>query len=160
VEVSSGLAVTSALRLDVAWSVSNQRYVDWTPQAARPAANGQPAVAEVSHAGRAIEQAPRDLGSILLAFSPASLMGGRLAVEWTHTGGYATDAANTHWYAGHDQLNVHASAVITPRTELFARVVNLTNRKYAELSSYDNVQKEQYTPGAPRSLVIGMRMGR
>jgi outer membrane cobalamin receptor len=160
VEVSSGLAISSTLRLDLAWSVSSQRYVDWTPQAARPTTNGKPAVAEVSYAGRAMEQAPRDLGSVLLAYAPASLHGGRLEAEWSHTGAYATDAANTHAYAGYDLLNVRASAAITPSTEIFARVVNLANRKYAELESYDNFQKEQYTPGAPRSLVVGMRVGR
>jgi outer membrane receptor protein involved in Fe transport len=160
VEVSSGVAVTTALRVDVAWSVSNQRYVSWTPQAARAAANGKPAVPEVSYAGREIEQAPRNIGSVLLAYSPRSLNGGRLAAEWSHLGPYATDPANTHSYAGYDQLNVHASAAVTSRTELFARVVNLTNRKYAELLTYDNFLKEQYTPGAPRSLVIGMQVGR
>jgi outer membrane receptor protein involved in Fe transport len=160
VEVSSGVAVTTALRVDVAWSVSNQRYVSWTPQAARAAANGKPAVPEVSYAGREIEQAPRNIGSVLLAYSPRSLNGGRLAAEWSHLGPYATDPANTHSYAGYDQLNVHASAALTSRTELFARVVNLTNRKYAELLTYDNFLKEQYTPGAPRSLVIGMQVGR
>jgi outer membrane cobalamin receptor len=160
VEASSGVALTPALRLDAAWAVTSQRYVDWTPQAARPAANGKSAVAELSYAGRAIEQAPRDLGSIFLAYSPAWLNGGRLAAEWSHTGSYATDAANTHSYAGYDLLTVYASAAITSRTELFARVVNLTDRKYAELLSYDTFQKEQYTPGAPRSLVVGMRVGR
>jgi outer membrane receptor protein involved in Fe transport len=160
VEASSGLALTPTLRLDAAWSVSSQRYVDWTPQAARPAANGKPAVAEISYAGRTMEQAPRDLGSVLLAYAPASLHGGRLEAEWSHTGAYAADAANTHSYAGYDLLNVRASAAIRPGTELFARVVNLTNRKYAELESYDNFQKEQYTPGAPRSLVVGVRVGR
>jgi outer membrane cobalamin receptor len=107
VEASAGLALTSALRLDVAWSVSRQRYVDWTPQAARP-----------------------------------------------------TDPANTHFYGGYDQVNLRVSTPITPRAELFARVVNLTDRKYAELLSYDNFLKEQYTPGAPRSVVLGMRVGR
>jgi outer membrane receptor protein involved in Fe transport len=107
-----------------------------------------------------MEQAPRDLGSVLVAYTPASLHGGRLEAEWSHTGAYAADAANTHAYAGYDLLNVRASAAIRPGTELFARVVNLTNRKYAELESYDNFQKEQYTPGAPRSLVVGVRVGR
>jgi outer membrane receptor protein involved in Fe transport len=160
VEASGGLALTSALRLDVAWSVSSQRYVDWTPQAARPAANGKPAVTEVSYAGHALELAPRDLGSVILGFAPAWLKGGRAEAEWSHVGPYATDPANTHSYAGYDQLNVRASAEIAPRAELFARVVNLTDRKYAELLSYDNFLKEQYTPGAPRSVVIGVRVGR
>jgi outer membrane receptor protein involved in Fe transport len=160
VEASAGLAVTSALRLDVAWSVSSQRYVDWTPQAARPAANGKAAVAEVSYAGHAVELAPRDLGNVLLAFAPTWLNGARAEAEWSHTGGYATDPANTHSYGGYDQVNLRVSTQITPHTELFARVVNLTDRKYAELLSYDNFLKEQYTPGAPRSVVLGVRVGR
>jgi iron complex outermembrane receptor protein len=117
-------------------------------------------VVEVSFAGRAIELAPRDLGNVTLGYAPAWLKGGRAEVEWSHTGAYAMDAANTHTYAGYDLLNVRASAEIAPRAELFARVVNLTNRKYAELLSYDNFLKEQYTPGAPRSVVIGVRVGR
>jgi outer membrane receptor protein involved in Fe transport len=159
-EASSGVALGSALRLDASWSVSSQRYVDWTPQAARAAANGKPAVAEVSFAGHAIEQAPRDLGNVLLAYSPAWLGGGRLAAEWSHTGAYAADPANTHSYAGYDQVNLQASVVVRSRTELFARVVNLTDRKYAELMSYDGFLKEQYTPGAPRSVVLGVRVDR
>jgi outer membrane receptor protein involved in Fe transport len=160
VEASAGLAVTAALRVDAAWSVTSQRYVDWTPQAARPAANGKPAVAEVSYAGHAMEMAPRDLGSVLVAFAPTSLNGARAEAEWSHIGRYATDPANTHSYGGYDQVNVRLSTPISSRAELFARVINLTNRKYAELVSYDSFLKEQYTPGAPRSVVLGMRLGR
>jgi outer membrane receptor protein involved in Fe transport len=157
VEASAGIALTTATRLDVAWSVASHRYVSWTPQAARPAAAGRPAAAEVSYSGNRIEQAPRELGSVLLGFTPAALQGGRVAAEWSHTGPYATDAANTRSYAGYDLLNLHASAMVRPRTELFARVSNLTNRKYAELLAYDAFQKDQYTPGAPRAVFAGVR---
>jgi outer membrane receptor protein involved in Fe transport len=158
-EASAGLALTTATRLDVAWSVASHRYVSWTPQAARPAAGGKPATAEVSYAGNMIEQAPRGLGSVLLGYAPAVLEGGRVAIEWSHTGPYATDAANTHWYPGHDLLNLHVSAMVRPQAELFARVSNLMNRKYAELLAYDAFQKDQYTPGAPRAVYAGVRYG-
>lgn len=151
IEASLGVALASALRLDVAYAVGKHRYVDWTPQAERPG------VPEVSYSGNRIEQAPTNLGSAQLAWSPALLNGGRVAVEWSRMGGYAQDPANTHFYDGHDVYNLHANATVAPRTELFLRVMNLGNAKYAELSSFDPFQRDTYTPGAPRAVFGGMR---
>ena len=72
-------------------------------------------------------------------------------------GRYAQDAGNTSFYAGHDLVNLHANAFVAPRTELFLRVTNLGDRRYAELSSYDAFQRDTYTPGSPRSLFAGAR---
>jgi outer membrane receptor protein involved in Fe transport len=151
VEAGVGLAIASSLRLDASWSVARQRYVEWTPQAAAGAQ------AAVSYGGRAIEQAPRDLGNVLLTFTPRALQGGRLAVEWSKTGRYATDPANTHSYAGYDLVHLHTSAFVRHDVELFARMSNVLDRKYAELLAYDVFQGDQYTPGAPRSIYAGIR---
>jgi outer membrane cobalamin receptor len=152
VELGASAALASALRLDVSWSVSRQTYVEWTPQA------GTGTAAPVTYSGNLIENAPRDLGNVFLNYAPATLLrGGRVALEWSHTGRYATDPANTHAYAGYELLNLHASAGITPRTELFGRVSNLANAAYAEVVTYDAFQKDQITPGAPRSLYVGLR---
>ncbi|HEY0972320.1 MAG TPA: TonB-dependent receptor [Gemmatimonadales bacterium] len=151
VEASAGAALARELRLDVAWSVSSQRYVDWQPRAG------------TSFAGKLMEQAPRDLGSVLLTFSPGLLGGGRVAAEWSHTGGYAMDPANTQWYAGHDLITLHANAIVRG-TELFARLSNVANARYAEIASFDPslrdpAQRLQYTPGAPRMLYAGVKRG-
>jgi outer membrane cobalamin receptor len=151
VEVGAGAALTSALRLDASWSVSSQRYLEWTPQAA--SANA----AAVSYSGNLIEDAPRDLGNLFLSYSAPLLRGGRVALEWSHTGGYATDPANTHAYGGYELLSLHLNANVTPRTELFGRVSNLLDRPYAELVTYDAFQKDQLTPGAPRAVYVGFR---
>lgn len=151
IEAGASAALTSAVRLDASWSVSRQTYVEWTPQSATATA------AAVSYSGNLIENAPRDLGSVFLAWSPTALRGGRLALEWSHTGGYATDPANTHSYAGYELLNLHASGGVSDRTELFARVTNLANSAYAELVTYDAFQKDQITPGAPRSVYVGLK---
>jgi outer membrane receptor protein involved in Fe transport len=151
VEVGASAALTGALRLDASWSVSRQTYVEWTPQAATATA------AAVSYSGNLIENAPRDLGNVFLSYAPAALRGGRVALEWSHTGAYATDPANTHAYAGYELLNLHLSGAITPRTELFGRVSNLADAAYAELVTYDAFQKDQITPGAPRSVYVGLK---
>lgn len=151
VEASAGAALSSALRLDVSYSTASQRYVEWTPQAPRPR------VAGVSYSGNLIEQAPRDLGNLLLTFSPRALRDGRVALEWSHTGRYAADPGNVFFYSGYDILSLHFNTSVARRAELFTRVTNLTNRRYAELVSYDQFQRDQYTPGAPRTVYGGLR---
>jgi outer membrane receptor protein involved in Fe transport len=151
VELSGGAALTSALRMDASYSLSRQRYVEWTPQAARGNAP------EVSYSGNLVESAPRDLGSLFLSYEAPVLRGGRTAVEWSHTGSYATDPANTHRYGGYELVNLHLSGKVSSRTELFGRVSNLANRGYAELVTYDAFQQDQLTPGAPRSVYLGLR---
>jgi outer membrane receptor protein involved in Fe transport len=140
------------LRLDAAYSVSSQKYVEWVPQAARGA------TAAIDYSGKLIEQAPRDLASAQLTYSPKLLNGGRLGVEWSHTGRYAADPANTFFYEGYHLLSLSGNVILKRNAELFARLSNLTNSQYAELVSYDAFQKDQYTPGAPRSFYLGMRL--
>ena len=151
VELGASAALTSAVRLDASYSVSKQTYVEWTPQAAT---STTPAV---SYSGNLIEDAPSDLASMLLSYEAPVLRGGRVALEWSHTGGYATDPANTHRYGGYELLALHLSGQIAPRTELFGRVSNLANRAYAELVTYDAFQKDQLTPGAPRMVYLGVK---
>jgi outer membrane receptor protein involved in Fe transport len=151
IEASVGVVLPGSLRLDAAWSTASHRYLDWVPRAP---SGGTPGVA---YSGNLIEQAPRTIGSAMLAWSPGSLGGGRIALEWAHLGRYAQDAGNTEFYEGHHLLNVHANAFVTPQAELFLRVTNLGDVRYAELSSYDAFQRDTYTPGAPRSLFGGVR---
>lgn len=168
VETSVSALLVPALRLDVAYSTSRQRYVTYTPQAARPATATTAATPEISYAGLLIEQAPSQLGNALLTWSPRLLRGGRVAAEYTLTGryvsGYFLDAASRPTapkaYNGHQLWNLHANAQLTPGVELFGRVINVTNRTYAEVASFtfnDRVQPDQYTPGSPRTVFAGVR---
>jgi outer membrane cobalamin receptor len=151
IEASMGAYLTPTLRLDGSWSNAIQRYVTWVPQAATPTKPG------VSYSGNAIEAAPRDLADVMVSWQAPVLDGGRVALEWSHTGGYATDPANTHRYSGYELLNLMLNAHVGSRTELFGRVSNLANRTYAELVTYDQFQKTQLTPGGPRSVYLGVK---
>lgn len=145
--IEAGLSafVARALRIDLSYSASSQRYVHWVPQAS------------VRYSGHRVEQAPRDLGNLLVTWSPTALRGGRVAVEWSHTGGYAMDPANVATYGGHGIVHLHANVFVWPELELFARATNVGDRRYAELAAYDQFQGGQFTPGAPRSVFAGMR---
>lgn len=78
-------------------------------------------------------------------------------MEWSRTGRYAADPANTFFYDGYDLFSLQANAFVRRNTELFARLNNLTNEHYAELVAYDAFQKDQYTPGTPRAIYAGVR---
>ena len=162
IEGSLGLALLSRLRLDGSYSISSQRYVSWAPQAAQPASGTTPARAAIDYSGNTIEQAPRDLASLSLTWTPRLLGDGRAMVEWRHTGRYYEDAANTpgRTYGGYELLNAQLDAEVRPGLTLFARGVNLLDRHYAELAAFDPFQKEQLTPGTPRSLFAGVKVGR
>jgi Outer membrane receptor proteins, mostly Fe transport len=149
IEVSTGAAITPTLRLDASYAISSHRYIDWTPSAST--------TSPVTYSGKIVENAPRDLSDVMLTWSPALLRTGRIALEWSHTGRYAEDPADTKFYSGFELVNLNTNVFVRPRAELFARVINLLDRQYAELVTYDAFRKDQYTPGAPRSIFAGVR---
>ena len=148
VELSAGTMITSQLRFDVAYSTSKQTYEEWViPVSGK----------NVSYAGRTIETAPHTLANLLLSYSPNVLNGGRVAAEWSMTGRYYANAENTRTYDGFDVITLHGNYMIRNIGELFVRVTNVTNEKYAEVATYNAFTKWQYTPGTPRSVFAGLR---
>jgi iron complex outermembrane recepter protein len=147
VEASVGVALVPRLRLDASYAVAEQRYVEWQPQPG------------TSYAGNDIEVAPRDLGNILLTWTPPLLKDGRMAIEWSKTGRYALDPENTDFGGAYELLNLHFNVNLRPNVELFARAINVLDRQYAEVLTSDAFQGRQYTPGAPRSIYAGLRYG-
>lgn len=144
IELSVGARLVPSLRLDASYSIAHQEYVRWAPSAG------------VDYDGKLIDVAPRDLASVLFTYSPALLRGGRVAAEWTHTGRYPMDPANTHYYGGHELFNVHANFFVAPAIQVFARAINLTDSRYAEIATYTAFQGSQYNPGSPRAIYAGV----
>ena len=148
VELSAGAMITSQLRFDAAYSTSKQTYEEWIiPVAGK----------NVSYAGKTIETAPHTLTNLLLTYSPNVLNGGRVAAEWSQTGRYYGDPENTQSYDGFDVVTLHGNYMIRNLGELFLRVTNVTNEKYAEVATYNAFNKWQYTPGTPRTVFAGVR---
>ncbi|HEU6450807.1 MAG TPA: TonB-dependent receptor [Gemmatimonadaceae bacterium] len=144
IEASVGAQLVPQLRVDASYSIAHQEYVRWSPSST------------VSYDGKLIDVAPRDLANVLLTWSPGFMHDGKLALEWNHTGRYAADPANTHYYPGHELFNVHANYYVAPSIQLFARAINLTDRRYAEIATYTAFQGMQYNPGAPRTIYAGV----
>lgn len=116
----------------------------------------------LDYSGRDMPQAPRDITSFEAGYAPVA--GARVALEVLHQGRYWMNNANTLEYGGHALLNLRASYRLSLGWEAWAQVRNLTDRRYADSasSSYSGVgsyaanTQNQYTPGAPRSVMLGL----
>ncbi|MCF6192787.1 MAG: TonB-dependent receptor [Kangiellaceae bacterium] len=105
--------------------------------------------------GNDIDTAPRHFGSVQLKWIPSANT--KLELEWVHQGSYYTDAENQHKYGGHDLLNLRLTKELTTQWRLFARINNLTDRKYAERADYTFFTQERYFPGMPVMFFLGVK---
>lgn len=143
IELGAGGDIVSALRLDVSYSYARHTYKSWvTPT--------------VNFTGREMAVAPRVIANARLTYIPAFLHGGNLGAEVVTLGSYWMDDANTTRYSGHDLLNLSASYHIGDGLELFAKVRNATDRRFAESASGAGAAGK-YSPGLPRAIHIGLQ---
>lgn len=116
----------------------------------------------LDYSGRSMPQAPRDITSFEVGYQPVA--GARVALEAVHQGRYWMNNANTVEYGGHALINLRASYRLARGLEAWAQVRNLADKRYADSASssysgtgsYTANTQNQYTPGAPRSVMLGL----
>jgi iron complex outermembrane receptor protein len=145
VEVGLGADLFAGLHAQVAYSKAKHTYEQWQP---RP---------DTDLGGREIETAPRTLANASLSYAPEFYEGSRVAVEWTRVGSYWMDPQNTHRYGGHNLLHLRANMPAVAGISVFARLTNVTDERYAEAASYTTARGEEFAPGMPRTLYIGLQ---
>lgn len=135
--------------LNVALSYAKHMYEDWRPSAT------------VDYSGNEMESAPRLVANTRLSYRPAALNGGRVELEWERLGEYWMDQANTNQYDGHSLFNLRANYKLSDQLEIYGRVMNLTDQRYATAASYKPAawgrpELFEYAPGMPRTLYLGV----
>ena len=148
VEVGVGARMNERWTLDIAASWAKHTYEEWSP------ATG------VSYDGKEMESAPRLIANTRLGYRPAWPKQARFELEWVKLGAYWMDPANTHRYSGHDLLNLRANWQAFRKLGVYARIMNLTDERYATSARYTpagwNPEKFEYAPGMPRTLYAGL----
>lgn len=144
-ELGLSAALADNVRLNGAFSYIRHRYDQWVVNAT------------TDYSGNEIESAPRMLSNVSLDWTPGLLNGGKLQLEWFHMGSYRMDQANTpgQKYDGHDLFSLRGNYYVTPGWELYGRVMNLTDRRYAEAAAYTASGRE-FAPGMPRTAYVGL----
>jgi outer membrane receptor protein involved in Fe transport len=97
------------------------------------------------------------MGTVMVTVAPRGRTGG--SVELMRLGSYWMDAANTNQYAGHTLVNLRWRGHLGQHVELFGRVLNLLDRRYAESSSYTLQRGREFAPGTPRAAFLGVTFG-
>jgi iron complex outermembrane receptor protein len=145
IEAGLGVDLSHGLRTDVAYSLAEHTYEEWSARAG------------VDLAGNEIETAPNTTLNASLSFSPTFYEGSQFAVELTRVGSYWMDAQNTDRYDGHNLLNLRAAMPIAGGVSVFARMVNATDERFAESASYTVARGREFAPGMARTIYVGIQ---
>jgi len=132
----------------LATSISSHRYVNY-------AVSGT-----ANYDGKEMPQAP-DATTAEIGYTPITSL--RIAVEGIHQSSSWMNNADTVRYHGHTLVNARINYEIHQFT-LWAQGRNLGNARYSDSSSssysgagaYNPNTQDQYTPGAPRSVMLGL----
>jgi len=146
IELSVDGKMTETLQLAVSYSYAEHFYEDWVQRVNS---------SNVDYSGNEMNSAPRVIANTRLTYKPAILNGGRAELEWVHLGDYWMDQSNTGKYDGHDLYNLRFNHRMDKQLNLFARVINVTDERYATAASISGGNNE-FAPGMPRTLYAGV----
>ena len=144
VEIGAGAPLAVNWSFDASLSYAKHEYERWVVSGT------------VDYSGKEMEAAPRVIASARLRYAPGALRGGRVELEWFKLGPYWHDQANTLKYAGHDLFHLRANYRFGERYEIWAKLQNLFDKRYAETVGV-NGGEATYTAGQGRNFVLGIQ---
>lgn len=148
VEWGLGAALNSRWRVDGALSLAQHKYVDWQVSGSSNA----------NYSGKAMEAAPKVMANTRLTWQPDGRHTAQL--EWVVLGSYWLEASNSPTYGkyeGHQVFNLRYSHHWSESVQLMARVMNLTDRRYADSASVSS-STPVFTPALPRAFYAGVQV--
>ena len=155
INVDNGKTRHAGIELSLSNSFSKQVSAGLNFSLANHEYANNPTLVTSSIKSNEIDTAPRLAGSANLNWHIHENL--NVEIEWVHVGKYYTDPQNTAKYEGHDLLNLRANLAMSFRWSLTARLINLTDRDYAERADF-SFGNHRYFVGDPRSLYIGLRV--
>ncbi|MFT5136755.1 MAG: iron complex outermembrane receptor protein [Arenicella sp.] len=100
--------------------------------------------------GNEVDTAPNLLGSLFLAWRPSSKFFAELELQ--HLSEYFLEPENQREYPGHTLLNLRGQYQIDEQWSAALRLLNVSDKLYAERADFTSFTNERYFPGEPRSL--------
>lgn len=110
--------------------------------------------------------APRYRSNTEVFYKPKWFKGFRIAAEWQYLSPWFTNQVNTNRYDDRTALGLRGMSLLNLRTgyewkgiEVFLNILNLTDELYTNSISRGNAPTDRatYTPGAPRTFVMGIQ---
>ena len=131
-----------------ALSFAQHKYSDWVVSGSTNA----------NYTGNAMEAAPKTIGNTRLTWQPDARNQAQL--EWVYLGSYWLEASNSPTfgkYEGHQVFNLRLSHSLSDSVRLHARIMNLTDKRYADSASVSS-STPVFSPALPRALYVGADM--
>jgi len=157
---NAGRTRSNGLELGLGWSsgifdgrigasIASHRFVQYQ------------ASASLDYSGKEMPSAP-NTASAEIGYKP--IQNARVALELVQLGAYWMNSANTVRYDGHALFNMRGNYKFASGWEVWLQGRNLTNRLYADSASssyngtgvYTPNAQDQYSTGAPRSVMVGL----
>jgi len=115
------------------------------------------------YSGNEMKAAPDYIANVRFRYTPESIAGFSTMLEVQSIGEYWMDDGNTtdpdtgmaRIYGGYTISNLKARYQISPELALHARVLNLSDKVYAQSAEY-RYRRNSWSPGSPRTIYIGM----
>jgi outer membrane cobalamin receptor len=89
-----------------------------------------------------------------LRWTPSEKISSEL--ELVSMGEYFTNPENTASYGGHNLLNLRTQYAVNDSVLVYANILNLGDREYAERADWTTFTDDRYFPGEPRRAFIGI----
>lgn len=140
-ELSGNWQINDAFDLSGVLNLANHRY------------DNNQSVSSADIDGNQEDSAPKQTGSMHLGWQ--FVEGARAELELVHVGEYYTDVNNENKYDGHDVFNLRTRWAVTNQLTLNARILNLTDTRYADRADFSGFVGDRYFPGMPRSIFVG-----
>ncbi|MEZ5557233.1 MAG: TonB-dependent receptor [Pseudomonadales bacterium] len=118
--------------------------------------NGGATGGEVIVKNNMVDTAPRWLGNARWRYAPSAAWDSEF--ELNFVGEHYIDALNSAEYDGHYVVNWRGRYRLSERTELFARVINVLDERYADRADYTifDADRYRYFPAMPRQIYAGV----
>jgi iron complex outermembrane receptor protein len=142
-EVSVDITITDTLLFSAAYARNDHTFREWMPRTG------------VDLSGKVINRSPKDVANVRLVWRPEWLNGGRFEIEYQHLGSYFLDDNNTRTYEGHDLVHLRGNIKVKESLDLYVRVHNLFNSRYATNGRFNGFVGEELKPGQPRTVFLG-----
>ncbi len=112
--------------------------------------------AEAVQNGDDVDTAPKWLGSASWYLQATDKLDAELEVVYQHE--HYINASNTAEYNGHTVFNLRSRYQLRESFAVFARVINLLDRDYADRADWTffNPDRYRYFPAMPRQLYVGV----
>ena len=154
--ISDGKIKSAGVELEGQWTLGRHTLGFATTYARHQydfdrAADGR----ETIESGNDIDTAPRWIGNLRWGTELSAQW--RQELEVVYVGEHYVNAANTADYDGHQVLNWRLQWQVNEGTELFARVINVLDERYADRADFA-FGSFRYFPAMPRQLYLGVNM--